>query len=269
VPQLSLNNDKLEMFFRMIERAYKDVPYHNRVHAADVVQRVFAILRTAPDAVFTYEEKLICLMAAIVHDVGHTGVSNGFLIASRHPLARRYNDRSPWEQYHASSAFEVLASSDASFMEDLPDSQVAFIRQQVIRLVRYTDMLKHIKLMNRFAAAAVELSPDDPQSKRLLVLCLVLKCADVGHTTSAWPVHVRWVDLLQEELFRQGDLERACNLPLSPMTDRHVSGDLKTSQVAFYDVVVLPMLTLLVTFLPGARRMLQAAQANRDRYVHQ
>ena len=57
-----------------VESGYERNPYHNSVHAADVVQALAWLL--ASDA-FTREltdlELLCIIMAAAVHDVGHPG----------------------------------------------------------------------------------------------------------------------------------------------------------------------------------------------------
>ena len=60
---------------------------------------------------------------------------------------------------------------------------------------------------------------------------MVLKCADIGHLASAPRMHKRWAYQLEEEFFRQGDLERACGLPLSPLMDRQTQGGMTRSQV--------------------------------------
>ena len=49
---------------------------------------------------------------------------------------------------------------------------------------------------------------------------MAMKCADLGHLSSARPVHLKWVRLLEEEMFRQGDLEKAKGYPVSPLMDR-------------------------------------------------
>ena len=60
---------------------------------------------------------------------------------------------------------------------------------------------------------------------------VALKCADLGHLGSPREVHLKWVTLLEEEMFRQGDRERAAGYPVSPLMDRTKTGITK-SQVS-------------------------------------
>ena len=53
---------------------------------------------------------------------------------------------------------------------------------------------------------------------------MALKCADLGHLASAEGVHLKWVGLLEEEMFRQGDKEKARGYPVSPLMDRSKTG---------------------------------------------
>ena len=55
-------------------------------------------------------------------------------------------------------------------------------------------------------------------------LQMAMKCADLGHLASAKSVHLKWVSLLEEEMFRQGDMEKAKGYPLSPLMDRDRAG---------------------------------------------
>ena len=57
---------------------------------------------------------------------------------------------------------------------------------------------------------------------------MAMKCADLGHLASAQHVHLRWVHLLEEEMFRQGDLERERGYALSPLMDRSKTGITKS-----------------------------------------
>ena len=79
--------------------------------------------------------------------------------------------------------------------------------------------------MPRLLAATAGL-PSPPPCLLLLLLLLqiALKCADLGHLAAEWGVHTRWLGRLEEEFFRQGDLERGAGLPISPLFDRTKQG---------------------------------------------
>lgn len=47
-------------------------------------------------------------LASLMHDIGHPGVNNGFLVAIKHPKALRYNDKSVLEYHHCAIAFKLL-----------------------------------------------------------------------------------------------------------------------------------------------------------------
>ncbi|MEW5305766.1 MAG: hypothetical protein WDW36_008285 [Sanguina aurantia] len=98
-------------------------------------------------------------------------------------------------------------------------------------------------------------------TERLLSLQMALKLADLGHLSAPLHVHLRWVAALEEEFFRQGDAEKACGLPVSPLFDRTKPGITK-SQVGFFDVVVLPCYQTFVTTFEGCKPLLKGALAN-------
>ncbi|KAJ9515550.1 hypothetical protein QJQ45_021631 [Haematococcus lacustris] len=96
---------------------------------------------------------------------------------------------------------------------------------------------------------------------RLITLQMVLKVSDLGHLAHARDVHRRWVQLLEEELFRQGDQELAAGLPVSPLMDRTKAG-VTRSQAGFYSLVCLPQLMAFTTVFPGCSPMLDQARDN-------
>ncbi len=52
-----------------------------------------------------------------------------------------------------------------------------------------------------------------------------------------------------QEMFRQGDRERAAGMPISPLMDRSKGGVTK-SQTGFFNIVALPLFTVRRTSLP-------------------
>lgn len=50
----------------------------------------------------------VMYMASAAHDYGHPGFNNPYLVNTRHEFAISYNDKSPLENYHAFSAFNLM-----------------------------------------------------------------------------------------------------------------------------------------------------------------
>lgn len=69
------------------------------------------------------QEILAALVAAIVHDFRHPGVSNTFLVGTQHDLAVLHNDISVLENYHCSEAFMLMYKEDYNFLESLSPSE--------------------------------------------------------------------------------------------------------------------------------------------------
>lgn len=74
------------------------------------------------------------------------------------------------------------------------------------------------------SAADPKLSPDafDPrQLSTVMLLCiLVLKGADLSHAAADGPIHLAWVSRLEEEVWRQGDIEKDLGWSVPPLFDR-------------------------------------------------
>ena len=98
-------------FLDLCERLYQKVPYHNSTHATDVLQFNMLLLSSsfAQHHLMDYEV-LTAAMCAVVHDAGHSGRNNDYLVKSNHELARRFNKVSCLEQYH----IEMVCSTNES-----------------------------------------------------------------------------------------------------------------------------------------------------------
>ena len=58
----------------------------------------------------------------------------------------------------------------------------------------------------------------------------MVHCADLSNPTKPLELYRHWVDLIMEEFFRQGDLERDSSMDISPMCDRY-NATIEKSQV--------------------------------------
>jgi len=58
--------------------------------------------------ILTVRDIFANVFSGLCHDVGHTGFTNAFEIASMSKKALTYNDKSPLENFHVSLTFELL-----------------------------------------------------------------------------------------------------------------------------------------------------------------
>ena len=152
---IDFDEPKLENFLTEIEKSYNDNPYHNSLHAADVVQTTYHFCtkgRLIDASGMTKISTAALILAASVHDVNHAGVTNHFLISTSSPLAIQYNDHSPLENMHLATAFGILNNPANNFMERLSPSTRKEIRRLIIAIVLATDNDRHFSLHQGLAA---------------------------------------------------------------------------------------------------------------------
>ncbi|XP_055618829.1 cAMP-specific 3',5'-cyclic phosphodiesterase, isoforms N/G isoform X4 [Toxorhynchites rutilus septentrionalis] len=262
-------------FMTTLEDHYvKDNPFHNSLHAADVAQSTHVLLNTpALENVFTSLEICAALFAACIHDVDHPGLTNQFLINSSSELAIMYNDESVLENHHLAVAFKLLQNEDCDILRNIQKKQRQTFRKMVIDMVLSTDMSKHMTLLadlktmvetKKVAGSGVLLL--DNYTDRIQVLENLVHCADLSNPTKPLPLYKRWVSLLMEEFFLQGDKERAAGMDISPMCDRH-NATIEKSQVGFIDYIVHPLWETWGDLVhPDAQDILDMLEENRDYY---
>ena len=65
----------------------------------------------------------------------------------------------------------------------------------------------------------------------------MVHCADLSNPTKPLELYRHWVDLIMEEFFRQGDLERDSKMDISPMCDRF-NATIEKSQVSKFNNIL-------------------------------
>ncbi|KAI1280904.1 cAMP-specific 3',5'-cyclic phosphodiesterase, isoforms N/G [Halotydeus destructor] len=261
-------------FLMTLEAHYLDVPYHNCMHAADVVQSVHVLLLSpALDSVFTDLEILSALFAAAIHDVDHPGLTNQYLINSGSELALMYNDESVLEAHSLAVAFVILREASCDIFGNLSKKQRQTVRKMSIDMVLATDMSKHMSLLadlktmveTKKVAGSGFLALDN-YTERIQVMQNMIHCADLSNPTKPLNLYKNWVDQVMEEFYQQGDKERQYGLEMSPMCDRYNSTVEKT-QVGFIDYICHPLWETWADLVhPDAQDILDTLEENRDWY---
>ena len=263
IEQFDMKDETLIQFLQAIEDRYLTTPcYHNKVHAADVLQSLHAILEMGGKEFIPNLpiELFAILIAAVVHDVGHPGMNNLYQINSRSDVAIRYNDISVLENMHLATTFEIIMGKNrdenANILDTFTDEQVTVIRDLIIKSVLNTDMTKHFAKKNLVKGLLLsEVAQKDPtvlakdSSARHEILGFMLHLADISNPAKIIETGSTWTDRVLDEFFLQGDKEAELSLPVSPMCDRH-STSRPQSQIGFISFIVLPAYELLGQLIP-------------------
>ncbi|CAG8520305.1 7036_t:CDS:2 [Paraglomus occultum] len=99
-------------------------------------------------------------------------------------------------------------------------------------------------------------------NQRELLCKVLLHAADLSNTVRPWDISKRWSDLVVEEFFHQGDLEKNNNLPVSPNMDREQAHQCQIS-LRFGDFVVKPYFEAFAAFVHPAKIFLDTLKNNR------
>eukprot|EP00457_Paulinella_chromatophora_P001008 gb/GEZN01001010.1/.p1 GENE.gb/GEZN01001010.1/~~gb/GEZN01001010.1/.p1 ORF type:complete len:1066 (+),score=133.99 gb/GEZN01001010.1/:121-3318(+) len=232
----------LANFCREVEKGYPANPYHNALHGADVAHGSWHFMRHA--AVYeklTELDRFCLLVASVIHDYGHPGVNNQYLVNAADPIAVTYNDLHVLESFHVAESFKMMSQKpECNILKGLNREEYKYARKLIIELILATDLASHFEIMERFEKGQrgkIELTPDDDKK---LMMQLVIKCSDIAHPARAKHAHIKWSEVVTQEFFQQGDMERTRNLPRSMFMDRH-SSNLSTSQVGFISFLVEPL----------------------------
>uniref|UniRef100_A0AAX7SW27 Phosphodiesterase n=1 Tax=Astatotilapia calliptera TaxID=8154 RepID=A0AAX7SW27_ASTCA len=266
-------------YFCALENGYRDIPYHNRVHATDVLHAVW-YLTTRPIPGFQQihsdgispgrisyassksssisDDSYGCLswnipalelmalyVAAAMHDYDHPGRTNAFLVATNAPQAVLYNDRSVLENHHAASAWSLyLSQPEFNFLVNLDHMEFKRFRFLVIEAILATDLKKHFDFLAEFNSKVNDVNSPGidwtNENDRLLVCQVCIKLADINGPAKVRDLHLKWTEGIVNEFYEQGDEESRLGLPISPFMDRS-SPQLAKLQESFITHIVGPL----------------------------
>jgi hypothetical protein len=93
----------------------------------------------------------------------------------------------------------------------------------------------------------------------------LLHSADISNPTKPLQIYTRWVDLIMDEFWLQGDQEKMMNLPISFLCDRTTT-KVSASQIGFMDGIVFPLIQIIVSFFPGLSFLKENIETNKEHY---
>ncbi|KAL3943352.1 MAG: hypothetical protein SGBAC_002593 [Bacillariaceae sp.] len=271
--EMKIPMDKLCLYLRLVEDNYRENPYHNAVHAADVVQSLNALIQMAGTEIKADDEELFSiLLAAVVHDVDHPGMNNSYQVTARTNLSLQYNDISVLENYHASKAFTMMiksspfgdvqpekmvrsesvnlgAESDFDILCNLNSDQFAAVKSKTIDAILHTDMKLHFQTVSKIKGVIMSEEKQGEADTMWDILTFMLHMADISNAAKPGAVSRQWTERCLEEFFEQGDQEKKLGMEPSPQCDRDTVSR-PDSQIGFIQFVVLPAYEVLACIIP-------------------
>lgn len=141
----SPSEESIRLFIREVESQYKQVPYHQFMHAVDVLQFLASLLtNTEALLLLTPVEKYALVIAALCHDIGHFGKTNDFLQKNKDPLIERFGESSTLEKYHLSLGLQILRKpSHAGMLNHLTNQERTRFFHIFENSILATDMVEH------------------------------------------------------------------------------------------------------------------------------
>lgn len=250
----------------VVESGYHGNPYHNSMHAADVLHISHYILKCGgliKKCNLTDEDVFAALFAATIHDYDHPGINNSFHIKAGTYLAILYNDRSVLENRHVSSVFELMKLPKFNVLAGLTEEQRRDVRDTVVEMVLATDMGLHAKIVGQFKRRLHENHDFNKKDDIRLALSMIVKMADISNCGRPRDLYLRWGAKIADEFYMQGDKERSLGMPCSPFMDRFAPAIAK-GQIAFMNFIVVPLFECISEFLPDMQFAVEMTEQNKS-----
>ena len=285
--------DKLEPFLISVANQYlTSTLYHNSLHGADITQTICLFFNNsnAEEVCHTQAIDLLSIIiAALGHDIGHPGLTNTFHINASTEMAITYNDSSCLENFHLAKLFKTIRKEETNIFEKLSTQDYKKIRKKMISEILATDMAIHGKILNNIRSKIpdhlLQEKNDNKNDNKIKKFELIsdinneettneekqalfdyfIHSADLGHNTKIFDISLKWVELLSNEFWLQGDKEKKMNLNISFLCDRDTT-NVPKSQVGFIGGFIIPTYNFLVIMFPTLGYTVENAKNNLNKW---
>ncbi|OMJ78175.1 hypothetical protein SteCoe_22067 [Stentor coeruleus] len=256
---------KMQRFIVAVCENYQDNPFHNLFHAFSVCQMIFTLSeKNNKFGKFLLPmENFALFLSGLGHDLNHPGVTNVFMINSRHPLAVRYNDISVLENHHAATLMKFLELPGCDILSSMSHADQTHMRKIIIPTVLATDMAKHNFVMEHFISCMREFNIENGEHRQSF-LDIVLHACDVGNPVFKFELATVWSLRIIQEFNEQVWKEEQNAIPISEFM--RIGSDInkiKRNQIGFIDMFIHPLWMLLGNHIDGIDDYLESIEDNR------
>ena len=239
-----LEESKLDNFLMVISKTYQNTKalYHTSLHGVDVCYSTLMILTYLKNDENKIEniseiDIVSLIISALCHDIGHPGLTNKFMINSKNELSIIYNDTSVLENFHCAKTFQLLENNEINIFSNFSNEDYLLLRKKMIGEILSTDIALHFKIVSEYK----EYKNNKNKDKKLeqYQLNFITHIADLFHNYKKFEISLKWVELLSNEFWNQGDREKELGLSISFLCDRE-DVDIPKSQIGFINTFTIP-----------------------------
>ena len=280
--------DQLNKYVQTMAAMYRENPFHNFEHATHVTMSVVKLINriVAPDLGDKHSAKSVhdhtygitsdpltsfsVILAALLHDVDHQGVTNTQLVKEKAVVAAVYKNKSVAEQNSFSLGWSLLMEDEYRDLRHTIYSTTTEFRrfkQLLVNSILATDIMDKdlsTRRKERWAQAFSEHASDQTDSaatnenrKATIVIEHLIQASDVAHTMQHWQIYRKWNAKLFREMHRA---YRCGRMDTDPSTFWY------KGEIGFLDNYVIPLARKLKdcgVFGVSSDEYLNYAQQNR------
>ncbi|KAA3678090.1 cGMP-dependent 3',5'-cyclic phosphodiesterase [Paragonimus westermani] len=265
-----ISRNTLARFILMVFRGYRDPTYHNWMHAFSVCHFVYVCGKNLPlsGELLTEMEYLALFVASLCHDIDHRGTNNSFQLQTQSILAALYSSQgSVLERHHFSQTVCILNTSGCNIFESLSADEYSQVLDLIRDIILATDLAHHLNVFSQQKQMIADGYEVTNQEHHSLLLALLMTAADLSDQTKDWRNTSAVAQMIYEEFFRQGDLEKASGQKPIDSMDRE-RACVPQLQISFLDFVILPLYETFALLFPQSAEVVQTIRRNRSRWKY-
>ncbi|ANZ76460.1 BA75_04247T0 [Komagataella pastoris] len=179
-------------------------PFHNFRHATDVMQASYFFLSklkpsTSLFNMFSPLNALLLVVASLGHDIGHPAVTNQFMNKYDVPVAQAFDNQSVLENFHVTQFYQILQVYFPALLGTIENIDCRKVMKEAILA---TDMSCHFEYLQK-----AKDTKDPTKMSSSLLVCLLIKAADISNVARPLPISVKWGISLNDEFGELAQLE--------------------------------------------------------------
>ena len=224
-----ISKKKLKLFTNKVVSLYKSNPYHNSIHACDVLQTCYIIILKGnfkSKKIFNSIDLSSLFIASMIHDICHPGLSNFYQKNKKTDIGLLYNE-SPLENMHINKGIEILENENFNVFENLNFSDFDIVKKRIIKGILMTDGSKHNNLIKEMENLIEKINLNSNQNEKNLIdkfynvfsngkiekneifniqqtlFNFILHTSDISNPSKKFEIYSKWTEFVTNEFFNE------------------------------------------------------------------